>query len=107
MDGNAAYKTRHPQYEFHFSRPDDVAIHIDVTLLQNDRIPADALDQIRHAILQAAQSADGRAKLRMGSEILASQFNAPLAALGDWVQILGVRLGLSDGKTVIPTEKLS
>jgi len=105
MDGNAAYKTRQPQYEFHFSRPDDVAIYIDVTLLQNDRIPADALDQIRRAVLQAAQSADGRARLRMGSEILASQFNASLAALGDWVQILGVRLGFRDGETVIPTEK--
>lgn len=104
-DGNAAYKTRHPQYQFHFSRPDDVAIHIEVTLLQNDRIPADALDQIRQAVLQAAQRADGRARLRMGSEILASQFNASLAALGDWVQILGVRLGSRDGETVIPTER--
>lgn len=105
LDGNPAYKTRQPQYQFRFSRPDDVAVHIDVTLLQNDRIPADALDQIRHAVLQAAQSADGRARLRMGSEILASQFNASLAALGDWVQILGVRLGLRDGETVIPTER--
>lgn len=104
-DHNAAYKAHHPQYEFHFSRPDDVAIKIEVTLLWNDRIPSDALDQVRRAVLHAAQNPDNRAQLLMGGDILASQFNASLTGLGDWVQILTVTLGSDDGKTVIPTER--
>ena len=92
-DTNPAYTPPYPSYDVSFQIPDSLPILFAVALASNPQVPADAATQIQNAIISAAAGGDGGPRMKIGTEVFASRFYAPVAALGSWVQIVSIQIG--------------
>lgn len=93
QDTNSGYSPPYPSYAVSFERPDDVAILFNVTIKNNAQVPSNALTLIQNAIIAAFSGSDGGARARIGSEIFASRYYAPVALLGTWAEIISIKIG--------------
>jgi uncharacterized phage protein gp47/JayE len=83
--------------EIRFSRPTDVDIYIDVTIIKNSSYPADGDTQIKQSIVDYFES-DVDNKLGIGDDVEHTEIYAPI------YQIQGFKVnGLRSGKTPDPT----
>ena len=89
------YSVPQPTYAVRFERPTSTAILFSVTIANSTLVPSDALTQVQNAIINAAAGGDGGAPMSTGEVIYASRFYAPIAALGEWAQIVSVLIGTS------------
>ena len=105
-DGNPLYAAPIP-YTIKFQRPTDVQITFKVVLVNGSNVPADAQTQVRAAIQAAFAGDDGGPKARIGSQIYATRFVAPLAALGSWVVISSIKVGSNDTPAAVVTASIA
>lgn len=91
-DRQSGYVIPYPSYSVKFQRPTPITISFVVTLQTGPDIPSDAQAQVRAAVILAFSGADGGARARIGSEIFASRYYAPVAALGPWVRIVSLQI---------------
>lgn len=84
-----------PEYEVTFERPTALPIFFDVQIADSDDLPANIVDLVKDAIVASFFGADGSARVRIGSLILASKFYAPVSAIGPTVSILSILIGTS------------
>lgn len=103
-DRHQAYKARRPSYEFSFSRPEDVAVKVNVTLLRNSAIPSDAVARVRQAVISTLSSGEADARLRIGGNVLSSQFYPSVASLGRWAQIVDISLTLRGTTQIVSND---
>lgn len=92
-DANAGYSPPLPTYQIRFEEPTPLPILFSVTLTSNPQVPADAVDQVRAAILAAFNGEDGGARARIGSTIYASRYVTPIVLLGSWAQLQSIFTG--------------
>lgn len=92
-DSNSGYSLPYPTYDVKFTVPDGLPIYFDVSIANSPAVPADALTQIRAAIVNAFVGGDGGPRARIGSTIFASRFYAAVAKLGAWAQIISIKIG--------------
>lgn len=93
--GNGVYTPPYPTYTVTFQRPTPTAIKFLVTMAQNTLVPSDAVTQIKNAIIASFNGEDGGLRARIGSNIFHSRFYANIFALGNWVQIHEIKLGVA------------
>ncbi len=93
QDNNSGYNPPLPSYEVTFEIPEALKILFSITIINSPLVPSNALQLIQSAIINAFSGADGGARARIGSTLLASRFYAPLIALGSWVQIVSLLIG--------------
>lgn len=91
----SGYNVPYPTYTVKFQRPAATAIKFAVQLSNNGSLPADIVTQVKNAIIDAFSGGDGGSRARIGATIYASQFYAPVIALGPSVSILSLLLGTS------------
>lgn len=91
---DTSYAVPQPSYDVKFERPTPLPVAYAVDLATNAFVPADAAAQVQAAIIAAfsGQYATTPRPL-IGSEIFASQYYGPVAALGSWVQIKSIKIG--------------
>jgi uncharacterized phage protein gp47/JayE len=94
-DTSAFYTPPYPSYDVTFTRPDDVAIKFAVSISNGPDVPADAVEQIQTAIINAFAGEDGGPRAQIGTTIYASRYICPVRALGDWVRIITLQIGRS------------
>jgi hypothetical protein len=63
-------------------------------MANNSSVPSDAITQIQNAIVAAFAGQNGGIRARMGSQILASRFYAPIINLGAWASPIEIQLGI-------------
>lgn len=90
----SGYNVPYPTYTVKFNRPASTSIKFAVQLANNGTLPADIVTQVKNAIIDAFVNGEGSQRARIGSTIYASQFYAPIIALGSSVSILSLLLGI-------------
>lgn len=101
------YNTPYPAYTINFQRPTPLTILFAVALASNAGVPSDARDQVQAAVLSAFSGGDGGIRARIGDDIFASRYYAPVAALGSWVQIRSISLGCQNNSSSQFTASIS
>lgn len=91
---NGFYTPPYPSYTVTFETPTATAIKFAVTMANNPNVPANAIVLIQDAIIASFYGQDGGQRARIGSNIFHSRFYAAVFALGSWVQIHEIRLGV-------------
>lgn len=93
FDTNSGYNPPHPSYTVKYQTPAELSILFAVTLVNSTLIPANAGTLIQNAIIKAFSGGDGGPRARIGNNLLASRYYAPIAALGPWAQIESLYIG--------------
>lgn len=99
LDTSSGYDVPYPAYDVKFTRPTALPIHFAVTLTDNGLVPADVLQRIRMAMVDAFSGGDGGPRARIGATLYASRFYAVVAALGPWAQIVSIKIGTTSSPT--------
>lgn len=84
-----------PTYTVKFERPDNLPILFAVEIANSATLPANIIALTQQAIVAAFTGADGSARVRIGSLLLASKFYGPIQLIGNEVSILSILLGSS------------
>jgi len=94
QDTTAPYTVPYPTYNVTFRTPTPTVILFSVSIVNNPQVPANASTLIKGAIIATFTGANGSPRARLGATILASQFYAAIFALGSWVQIQQILVGV-------------
>jgi len=101
LDQNSGYNPPYPSYSVSFETPTGLAILFAVSIANNSFVPANAAALIQNAIISAFAGGDGGPRARIGNELFASRFYAPIAALGSWVQIISIEIGSNNASSCV------
>jgi len=93
--GNGLYQPPYPSYAVTFQIPAPVAIKFSLSMALNAQVPSDAIAQVRAAILATFNGTGGGQRARIGSNIFHSSYYAGVFALGAWVQIFEIQVGVA------------
>jgi hypothetical protein len=94
MVPDAAYAAPQPTYATSFQVLAPTPVLFAIKLANDPNVPSDAPSQVQAAIINAFAGADGGLRARSGGTIYASRYYAPVSALGAWVQIVSITLGV-------------
>jgi hypothetical protein len=94
QDKTPPYVAPFPTYAVVYNTLTPTPVSIAVTLLNNANVPSDAASQIQNAVIATFTGANGSPRARAGATIMHSSLYAPLFALGSWVQIVDLALGI-------------
>lgn len=100
QDSSSGYAEPFPTYTVKFQRPESLPIVFKVDLANNPQVPNNAISQIQNAIVNAFAGEDGGSRARIGSELFATRYIAPVATLGSWVLIKDLQIGSTDNPDV-------
>lgn len=92
-DSNSGYSPPLPTYQVTFERPTSLPILFAVSIVNSSGVPSNAQQLIANAIVGAFAGADGGARARIASTLLASRYYGPVASLGPWAQISSLLVG--------------
>lgn len=97
-DTNGGYNPPVPTYPITFQEAVPQTFVMTVTIVNSTSVPSDAATQIQNAIINpttggAWGGGDGGPRARIGSTVYASRYYAPVALLGNWVQLVSIKLG--------------
>lgn len=102
MNGNTSYVISdtsysypYPSNTYKYNIPTSTPIYFSVNLVNNSNLPSDIITQVKTAIINAFNGADGGTRARIGSEIFASRYYAGIASLSQYVAILSLFVGSS------------
>lgn len=93
-DPNASYVTP-PEYTVQFTRAQAVPVYVAVVLAGGGTVPSTAAADAQAAIVAAFNGGDGGARVSIGGTVYASRFYAGLGAVGDWVKVVDITVGLA------------
>lgn len=114
QDTNPLYSIPFPSYNVTFERPVGVQVLVAVVLLNSVLIPANAVSLIQQVLVEALAGAfiypngsSGPARATIGSEILATNYVGPVQSLGDWAQIVSLKVGSPNAPSASFTASVS
>ncbi len=107
QDTNSGYTPPYPSYEIKYETPTPLTIFFEVSIVNSTGVPSDALAQIQTAIINAFAGADGGTRARIRSNILASRYYGPVSLLGDWAQVLSIKIGSTNSPTASFTASIA
>lgn len=93
VDDNSGYSIPYPEYDVTFEIPTPLPVIFAINIADGPTVPANAVDQIRAAVLAAFSGSDGGQRAKIGATIFASRFYAGVASLGAWAQIVSLQVG--------------
>lgn len=106
-DTAAPYTPPYPSYSVTYEIPAALPFCFNVTLTDSPAIPSTALQQIQTAILGAFAGDDNGPRARIGAEIYASRYYAPVALLGSWAAIVEIQIGTPNRPSAVFTGSIS
>lgn len=90
---STGYATPYPTYTVTFERPTPVAIKFQVNIANVPGLPATIVADTQAAIVAAFTGADGSARQRIGSTVLASVFYAPVIRATPTAPVISILIG--------------
>jgi uncharacterized phage protein gp47/JayE len=91
----SGYLPPYPTYAITYETPAALPILFAVEISASSALPSNIVALTQNAIIAAFTGADGSARVRIGSLLLASKFYAPIVALGAEVSVISILLGSS------------
>lgn len=107
LDESPGYVPPFPAYSVQFEIPEALSILFAVEINNTTLVPADAAIQIQNAIIGAFGGEDGGSRAKIGTALFASRFYAPVARLGDWVQIVSIKIGSTNDEAASFTGEIA
>lgn len=98
VDPNASYATP-SSYTVQFTRAQAVPVYVAVVLAAGVDVPSTAGTDVQAAIVAAFENVADAQRVPIGGPVYASRFYACLSALGSWVRIVEVSVGLAQNPT--------
>jgi hypothetical protein len=94
-DTGSGYAIPYPTYTIVFDRPVVLPVVVSVQLSSLAALPDDYVTQVQNVVLAvfAGDDSTGLGAPTLGSRLLASRFQAPIAALGPWALVVAIGLG--------------
>lgn len=89
------YSYPFPTYTYTFNRPNTVTPKFVIRLANNPSLPSNIIALTKSAVISTLTGENGAQRARMGGQIFASNYYAPIASLSSAVSIIDVRIGLS------------
>jgi uncharacterized phage protein gp47/JayE len=87
------YSYPYPTYDILFNRPTALPIKFAIQIANSSALPADIVALTKSAIIATFNGTNGSQRARMGGQIFASNFYAPVAAVGTVVSIIQIKIG--------------
>jgi Baseplate J-like protein len=96
VEDTSGYSVPIPQYQVTFINPAATPIFFAVTLAASALLPANIVTLVQQAVIaQFTGQAQGSLRERIGAQVLASRYFAPVQAIGDEVSILTITIGFN------------
>ena len=95
VQDTSGYVYPQPSYQVSFLRPGALPILFAVSIANIPSLPANIAALIQNAIIAQFNGSNGNARARIGSTIIAAQYYAAVAAVGNNVVLLSVQVGIS------------
>ena len=92
---DSGYEYPEPSYEVRWVTPSATPIFFNVEIVSNPRLPANIIDLVRVAIVDAFNGGDGGARARIGSSIFAGRYYSPVASASPGANIQTITLGFT------------
>ncbi|WP_447876946.1 baseplate J/gp47 family protein [Serratia fonticola] len=92
---DSGYEYPEPSYEVRWVTPSATPIFFNVEIVSNPRLPANIIDLVRVAIVDAFNGGDGGARARIGSSIFAGRYYSPVATASPGANIQTITLGFT------------
>lgn len=92
-DPNPQYGANPPSYNVRFQTAINTQFTVLVALESGVVLPTNYVTQIQNAIIAAFAGADNGPRAKIGSTLLASRYYVPVKALGNWTQIVYIKIG--------------
>lgn len=92
---DTTYSYPQPAYNISFIRPGSLAVYFAVEIANTPNLPSNIVTLMQNAVLAQFNGQNGNERARIGSTILAAQYYAPVAAIGSFLTLLSVAVGLS------------
>jgi hypothetical protein len=93
------YSYPQPTYQVSFLRPGSLPIFYAVQILNVPGLPANYAALVQNAIIAQFNGENGNARARIGSTILAAQYYAVVAAIGQNITLVSITVGSSANPT--------
>ena len=90
---NVNYEYPYPSYEVKFNIPDSLPILFAISIKNNPSMPADVVQRIKTAIVNAFSGVDGGQRSRIGVDMYASRFYAPVSLIDPTVNVISIKIG--------------
>lgn len=107
QDTSPGYVPPYPSYSVQFQIPTPLPIIFLVTINDSTLVPADAATQIQAAIVSAFAGGDGGPRAKIGVNVFASRFYAPVGLLGTWAQIISIKIGSTNATSAVVTGSIA
>lgn len=88
------YSAPYPSYQVTYQIPTPTPILFAVSMLNGPGVPANAVAQVKAAIIAAFTGSDGGARARIGANLFASRYYAGISLLGQWALINSIKIGV-------------
>lgn len=92
-DPSPSYGGSGPTYPVTWQVATAQTLVMTVTLKNSPAVPSNVLSLVQTAVINAFNGGDGAPVARIGQTVYASRYVCPVAALGNWVQIIKIKLG--------------
>jgi Baseplate J-like protein len=98
VEDTSGYSIPVPAYQVTFINPAATPIFFAVTLAASTLLPANIVTLVQQAVIaQFTGQAQGSLRERIGAQVLASRYFAPVQAIGNEVSILTITIGFNSG----------
>lgn len=87
------YSYPYPTYPIKFNRPAALPTKFAIQIANSSALPADIVALTKAAVIATFNGTNGSQRARMGGQIFASNFYAPVAAVGTTVSIIQIKIG--------------
>ncbi len=95
VEDQDGYDPPYPSYVVQFERPAALPILFAVSIRDSALLPSNIVDLVKAAVAATFSGADGRGRVKIGSELLAAKFYPGIIAIGPTVSLLSVLIGTS------------
>ena len=96
VEDTSGYSIPVPAYQVNFINPASTPIYFAVSLAASILLPANIVTLVQQAVIaQFTGQAQGSLRERIGAQILASRYFAPIQAIGNEVSILTITIGFN------------
>ena len=86
-----------PSYTFRWQTPNATPIYFDISLVNDSRLPADIVQQVKNAVVSAFAGLDGKQRAQIGTNIYAGRYYSAVQSVHSAVQISGLTIGKTSG----------
>lgn len=95
----SGYSFPQPNYQVSFINPGALPIYFSVQIANAPNLPSNITTLIQNAIIAQFNGQNGNARARIGSSIIAAQYYAAVSAIGNYLTLLGIQVGITSPGT--------